>query len=102
MQEPLIETSKLVLLAQLEKHCKHEISPFCRWQGAHATPMDAHSPDVEVSNKANRYGYTCGITVNSLGRRFFDEGEAHHSYAKTGWAVLRQPGARPSILSTPF
>ncbi len=64
------------------------------WQGAHATPIDATFPDVELSNKANRYGYTFGITVNSLGRRFFDEGEAHHSYtyAKTGWAVLGEPG----------
>lgn len=64
------------------------------WQGAHATPIDATFPDVELSNKANRYGYTFGITVNSLGQRFFDEGEAHHSYtyAKTGWAVLGQPG----------
>ena len=35
-----------------------------------------------------------GITVNSLGRRFFDEGEAHisYTYAKTGWAVLSEPG----------
>lgn len=65
------------------------------WQGAHATPIDANFPDVEVSNKANRYGYTYGITVNSMGQRFFDEGEAQHSYtyAKTGWAVLSQPGA---------
>ncbi|MCE3243777.1 MAG: hypothetical protein K0Q83_4284 [Deltaproteobacteria bacterium] len=32
--------------------------------------------------------------MNSLGQRFFDEGEAHHSYtyAKTGWAVLGEPG----------
>jgi tricarballylate dehydrogenase len=65
------------------------------WQGAHATPIDVSFPDVEISNKANRYGYPYGITVNSLGRRFFDEGEARHSYtyAKTGWAVLAQPGA---------
>ncbi len=65
------------------------------WQGAHATPIDASFPDLEISNKANRYGYKYGITVNSLGQRFFDEGEAHHSYtyAKTGWAVLSQPGA---------
>jgi len=65
------------------------------WQVAHATPIDATFPDVEISNKANRYGYTYGITVNSLGQRFFDEGEARHSYtyAKTGWAVLGQPGA---------
>ena len=65
------------------------------WQGAHATPIDSTYPDVEIGSKANRYGYPYGITVNSLGQRFFDEGEARHSYtyAKTGWAVLAQPGA---------
>lgn len=65
------------------------------WQGAHATPIDATFPDVEISNKANRYGYTFGITINSLGQRFFDEGEARHAYtyAKTGWSILNQPGA---------
>jgi tricarballylate dehydrogenase len=65
------------------------------WQGAHATPIDKNFPDVELSNKANRYAYPFGITVNSLGQRFFDEGEAQitYTYAKTGWAVLRQPGA---------
>jgi tricarballylate dehydrogenase len=65
------------------------------WQGAHATPIDSTYPDVEIGSKANRYGYPYGITVNTLGQRFFDEGEAHHSYtyAKTGWAVLGQPGA---------
>lgn len=64
------------------------------WQGAHATPIDATYPDVEVSNKANRYGYNYGITVNSLGQRFMDEGEATiaYTYAKTGWAVIGQPG----------
>jgi tricarballylate dehydrogenase len=64
------------------------------WQGAHASPIDTTFPDVEVSNNANRYSYMFGITVNTLGMRFFDEGEAEHSYtyAKTGWAVLGQPG----------
>ena len=69
--------------------------PAGHWQGAHATPIDSTYPDVEIGSKANRYGYPYGITVNSLGQRFFDEGEARHSYtyAKTGWAVLSQPGA---------
>ena len=42
----------------------------------------------------NRYDYQFGITVNALGQRFFDEGEAKHAYtyAKTGRAVLQQPG----------
>ncbi len=65
------------------------------WQGAHATPIDSTYPEVEIGSKANRYGYPYSITVNTLGQRFFDEGEARHSYtyAKTGWAVLGQPGA---------
>ena len=65
------------------------------WQGAHATPIDTSYPDVEISSKANRYSYLYGITVNTLGQRFFDEGEAlsAYTYAKTGWAVLREPGA---------
>ena len=44
----------------------------------------------------NRYDYQFGITVNALGERFFDEGEAKHSYtyAKTGRAVLQPAGRR--------
>jgi tricarballylate dehydrogenase len=71
------------------------------WQGAHATPIDAGSPEYEVPVRSdgmgswtNRYHYQFGITVNRLGQRFFDEGEAHqgYTYAKTGAAVLEQPG----------
>lgn len=70
------------------------------WQGAHATPIDAVSVDGAIplrddghGNSANRYEYKFGITVNTLGQRFYDEGEAKHSYtyAKTGRAVLAQP-----------
>ena len=72
------------------------------WQGAHATPIDAASPDGAIplrddghGNSANRYEYKFGVTVNTLGQRFYDEGENKHSYtyAKTGRAVLAQPGA---------
>ena len=71
------------------------------WQGAHMTPIDSAAPPVETplleggkGNSMNRYDYPYGITVNSLGLRFYDEGEAKHSYtyAKTGRAVLAQPG----------
>jgi tricarballylate dehydrogenase len=71
------------------------------WQGAHATPIDGKAPDFEVPVRGdgmgswtNRYYYMYGITVNSLGQRFFDEGESRQSYtyAKTGAAVLAQPG----------
>lgn len=72
------------------------------WQGAHMTPIDAKAPDVETpvradgrGNLMNRYDYPYSITVNQMGLRFYDEGEAKHSYtyAKTGRAVLAQPGA---------
>ena len=71
------------------------------WQGVHATPIDRNSPDGGTplpddghSNTCNRYDYPMGITVNALGERFYDEGESNHSYtyAKTGRAVLDQPG----------
>ena len=71
------------------------------WQGAHMSPIDGKAPDVETpamsdgrGNSMNRYDYQFGITVNALGQRFYDEGEAKHAYtyAKTGRAVLQQPG----------
>ena len=71
------------------------------WQGAHQTPIDAGAPAFETpvredgrGNTMNRYDYCHGITVSSLGQRFFDEGESFHSYtyAKTGRAVRGQPG----------
>ncbi|MGH3280678.1 MAG: FAD-dependent tricarballylate dehydrogenase TcuA, partial [Trebonia sp.] len=69
--------------------------PSGQWQGAHGSPIDANAPNVGSGSKVNRYGYPYGITVNSLGRRFFDEGESFYAftYAKTGRRVLSQPGA---------
>jgi tricarballylate dehydrogenase len=72
------------------------------WQSGHMSPIDAKAPNYETpqhtdgrGNTQSRYDYPFGITVNALGLRFFDEGEAQHSYtyAKTGRAVLAQPGA---------
>jgi len=71
------------------------------WQDAHATPIDRNAPDGVTplpddahSNPCNRYDYPMGITVNALGEWFYDEGKSTHSYtyAKTGLAVLAQPG----------
>src|ERR1700704_3230842 len=76
--------------------------PSGHWQSGHMSPIDANAPDVETpqhedgrGNTQSRYDYPYGISVNALGLRFFDEGEAQHSftYAKTGRAVLTQPGA---------
>lgn len=65
-----------------------------QWKGAHASPVDMHANPMEIDDGVNRYGYTYGISVTTDGQRFFDEGEAHraYTYAKTGWAVLQQPG----------
>ncbi|MFN4283169.1 MAG: FAD-dependent tricarballylate dehydrogenase TcuA [Alphaproteobacteria bacterium] len=71
------------------------------WQGAHASPIDSAAPAIEtpiahdgLGNTMNRYDYTFGITVNEQGLRFYDEGESYHTYtyAKTGRAILAQPG----------
>lgn len=76
--------------------------PGGHWQSGHMSPIDANAPDFEApqhadgrGNTQSRYDYPFGISVNALGLRFFDEGEAQHSYtyAKTGRAVLAQPGA---------
>jgi tricarballylate dehydrogenase len=73
-----------------------------QWQSGHMSPIDAKAPDFETpqhadgrGNTQSRYDYPFGITVNALGLRFFDEGEAEHSYtyAKTGRTILAQPGA---------
>jgi tricarballylate dehydrogenase len=72
------------------------------WRSGHMSPIDANAPSFETAqdadgrgNTQSRYDYPYGISVNALGLRFFDEGEAQHSYtyAKTGRAVLGQPGA---------
>jgi hypothetical protein len=76
--------------------------PAGEWRSGHMSPIDAQAPDFETpqhedgrGNTQSRYDYPYGISVNGLGLRFFDEGEAQHSYtyAKTGRAVLGQPGA---------
>ena len=78
------------------------VRPAGHWQSGHMSPIDANAPDFEMpqhedgrGNTHSRYDYPYGISVNALGLRFFDEGEAQHSftYAKTGRNVLAQPGA---------
>lgn len=71
------------------------------WKGAHLAPLDAGAPRFEVpvskdgmGSWTKRYSYPHGITVNRLGQRFYDEGEAQlsYTYAKTGTVILEQPG----------
>jgi tricarballylate dehydrogenase len=72
------------------------VQPGGHWQTGHASPIDATAPIVESGDDVNRYSYPWGISLNVHGQRFFDEGEAaaSYTYAKTGWAVQRQPESR--------
>ena len=72
--------------------------PVGHWQGCHATPVDGDSApvgDLRLTDRTNRLSYPYSIMVNVLGRRFIDEGEdtGGYTYAKTGRAILTQPGA---------
>lgn len=72
--------------------------PVGHWQGCHATPIDGSAPavgDLRLTDRTNRLSYPYSIMVNALGRRFVDEGEdvGGLTYAKTGQAILDQPGA---------
>jgi tricarballylate dehydrogenase len=72
--------------------------PYGNWSGCHATPIDADAPwvgELALTDKTNRLSYIYGIMVNRTGSRFVDEGEdfASHTYARTGAAILAQPGA---------
>ncbi len=74
--------------------------PNGSWSTCHASPQDSKRPDYDVPGPGvsgvywSRYSYPFGITVNVHGRRFVDEGETWRglTYAKTGRAILSQPG----------
>ncbi len=71
--------------------------PHGQWSGMHGTPIDAEAPpfgDRKLTDKTNRLSYPWGVTLNTAGNRFIDEGEdfALYTYAKTGGAILSQPG----------
>ena len=66
--------------------------------GCHASPQDLKAPKVgnlSVTDKMSRYSYPYSVMVNLEGKRFLDEGENNFglTYAKTGGAIGRQPGA---------
>jgi tricarballylate dehydrogenase len=74
-------------------------APAGHWGGAHASPLDAHAPDVgelSLTDRMSRYSYPYSLLVNAAGERFVDEGEDEVwlTYAKTGWAIREQNGAR--------
>lgn len=74
-------------------------APAGHWGGAHASPLDAHAPDVgelALTDRMSRYSYPYSLLVDRTGQRFVDEGEDEVwlTYAKTGWAIRARPGAR--------
>ena len=70
------------------------------WSTCHASPQDSNRPAFDLPGPGvsgvywSRYSYPFGITVNIDGHRFVDEGETWRglTYAKTGRAILSQPG----------
>lgn len=72
--------------------------PVGHWQGCHATPIDGNAAavgDLRLTDRTNRLSYPYSIMINSLGRRFVDEGEdlGGYTYARIGRTILAQPGA---------
>ncbi|KIY00181.1 uncharacterized protein Z520_03866 [Fonsecaea multimorphosa CBS 102226] len=73
--------------------------PVGHWGACHSSPQDADGPlmgDINISPLIARYSYMYGISVNTRGERFMDEGEDHVSktYAKTGKKISEQPEGR--------
>ena len=74
--------------------------PYGSWSTCHASPQDSNRPDYDIPGPGvsgvywSRYSYPFGIMVNVDGCRFVDEGETWRglTYAKTGRAILSQPG----------
>jgi tricarballylate dehydrogenase len=64
------------------------------WDLAVTTPVDAASPPLEGGNRMNRYSYPYGVTVDTDGRRFFDEGAGGlaDTYGLVGREILARPG----------
>lgn len=68
--------------------------PIGHWSGQHASAILARAADVEDGLRTVAYSYEYGITVNTVGKRFMDEGEnvPWLTYAKMGRQILAQPG----------
>jgi tricarballylate dehydrogenase len=67
------------------------------WASCHSVAWDAGAGDEGdrvLTNRLTRQSYPLGIVVNTLGRRFLDEGAdfRNYTYAKYGAEILKQPG----------
>jgi tricarballylate dehydrogenase len=75
----------------------HGAQPYGHWSGCHATAWERDARDfgdLALTPQYQRHSYPFAIVVNSLGKRFIDEGAdfRNYTYAKYGHAVLQQPG----------
>ncbi len=69
------------------------------WSGCHAVAWSVGSGDAgraDANHVFERESHPFGITVNSTGQRFLDEGSdfGAYTYAKYGRLILQQPGQR--------
>lgn len=74
-------------------------APHGNWSGAHAVAWSVGSGEAghpSTNHIFERESYPFGVTVNSDGRRFIDEGSdfGAYTYAKYGREILRQPEQR--------
>ena len=70
--------------------------PYGHWSGCHAVAWDLNAPptgDRKVGDGYQKHSYPFGVIVNSLGKRFVDEGAdfRNYTYAKYGKEILKQP-----------
>lgn len=74
-------------------------APAGDWSAAHAPPQDLAAPESTLPGGhflvqvQSRYSFQYGVTVNSEGRRFYDEGEhyGNYTYGAFGARLLAQP-----------
>lgn len=68
------------------------------FSGCHSVAWDANSPtqagDRVLTNQYTKSGYPLGVMLNTIGRRFVDEGfdMRNFTYAVFGKEILKQPG----------
>jgi len=71
--------------------------PAGHWSGCHAVGWERYASDygdITTVDDFERDSYPFSIMVNSLGKRFLDEGAdiRNYTYAKYGRIILEQPG----------
>ena len=72
-------------------------APAGNWSGCHAVAWERNAPefgDLAIGDQFQKHSYPWGVYINSLGKRFVDEGAdfRNYTYAKYGRVILGQPG----------